>query len=480
MDNLNEINNNNTATNSEKHIEKMSSGELVPPLKLTEKKLMINMQDIDDDEDENDNNEIDINDIDEDDDNEEDIDDGDEDEADDDDDDNDYENYEIERQLEEDVAAYGEIIHDNSVLSNEDERSLNESINVELIKMLNRSSGESNEPLNLNLFKLQDHFRLFGNRGDDDNEVEAIINNSAHTNNTTTKTNKNSLLKSHQENEFDILDEDTSEANGLRKRLHAANLEILNLNNFINELNVDINKVKSESTNLQMKYSQLKFDNKELISQLRRISSEKEELIKELNNATASRLKSMNEAKRYKSDAEAIHREYTQIMSERDQVHKEMEALQEQLCKERDKIKSISCNHSDVEQLRKDLSAAVCDRDKALAELQSYCEQYGAIINCSVMQNSTGTMTNGALTSSALYETTASDSGGDLSSNNCSNNNTNNSSSINNATFDVNRNSNACLYDQFLSVKDEKILQENDNLKHEIRGNLKKKEDIFK
>jgi chromosome segregation ATPase len=126
---------------------------------------------------------------------------------------------------------------------------------------------------------------------------------------------------------------------------------------------------KSQTHSFEQKYLQVNFQLKDTQSQLKHAQTDKEDLLKELNNLIASKLKLQNEVKRYKVDYEAIHKEYTQIMSERDLVHKEIEALQEQLCKEKDKIKSLTSNCTEIDVLKRELSSAINDRDLALNEV---------------------------------------------------------------------------------------------------------------
>ena len=86
-----------------------------------------------------------------------------------------------------------------------------------------------------------------------------------------------------------------------------------------------------------------------------------------MNNLIASKLKLQHEFKRSKVELDALHREYSQIMSERDSVHKEIEALQEQLCKEKDKFKTQNINEIDL--LKKELQNVLQERDKAVNEV---------------------------------------------------------------------------------------------------------------
>lgn len=137
----------------------------------------------------------------------------------------------------------------------------------------------------------------------------------------------------------------------------------------IDILKSELVMAKSESHSFEQKYLQVKFELKDTQSQLKHVQSDKDDLLKELNNLIASKLKLQNEIKRYKSDYEAIHKEYTQVMSERDLVHKEIEALQEQLCKEKDKIKYLTSNCTEIDVLKRELSTAITDRDLALNEV---------------------------------------------------------------------------------------------------------------
>lgn len=113
-----------------------------------------------------------------------------------------------------------------------------------------------------------------------------------------------------------------------------------------------------------------------------------EEAVKEINQAMAVRIKASKDIKRLTEERNAAMQEYALIMSERDSVHKEIEKLQDEVSSTNTKMKQVenSSKKQDeekrkylcqVELLKREIEAALVDRDKAIKEAHELREKVG-------------------------------------------------------------------------------------------------------
>ena len=113
-----------------------------------------------------------------------------------------------------------------------------------------------------------------------------------------------------------------------------------------------------------------------------------EEAVKEINQAMTVRIKASKDIKRLTEERNAAMQEYALIMSERDSVHKEIEKLQDEVSSTNTKMKQVenSSKKQDeekrkylcqVELLKREIEAALVDRDKAIKEAHELREKVG-------------------------------------------------------------------------------------------------------
>uniref|UniRef100_A0A8D8WDJ1 Disks large homolog 5 n=1 Tax=Cacopsylla melanoneura TaxID=428564 RepID=A0A8D8WDJ1_9HEMI len=121
---------------------------------------------------------------------------------------------------------------------------------------------------------------------------------------------------------------------------------------------------------------------------LAKVQQQHEDAVKEINTAMAVRMKASKDLKRLTEERNAAMQEYSLIMSERDSVHKEMEKLSEDLTQAVRKIKTLEIENKDhqeekktlsyqIETLKREISSALHDRDKALKECNDLRERFG-------------------------------------------------------------------------------------------------------
>ncbi|KAF8796408.1 Disks large like protein [Argiope bruennichi] len=115
--------------------------------------------------------------------------------------------------------------------------------------------------------------------------------------------------------------------------------------------------------------------------QLAKVQQQRDEAMKEINQAMAIRIKATKDIARLTEERNAAVQEYSLIMSERDTVHKEMERMQEELNEAQKVIKSSEGTNKataeEVETLRREITSALQDRDRALKECNDLREKYG-------------------------------------------------------------------------------------------------------
>ncbi|XP_022255283.1 disks large homolog 5-like isoform X3 [Limulus polyphemus] len=113
--------------------------------------------------------------------------------------------------------------------------------------------------------------------------------------------------------------------------------------------------------------------------QLAKVQQQRDDAMKEINQAMAVRMKATKDLARLTEERNAAVQEYSLIMSERDQVHKEIERLQEELGEAQKRCSAAVGQQktSMVESLRREISSALQDRDRALKECNDLREKYG-------------------------------------------------------------------------------------------------------
>ena len=121
---------------------------------------------------------------------------------------------------------------------------------------------------------------------------------------------------------------------------------------------------------------------------LAKVQRQHEEAVKEINQAMAVRIKASKDIKRLTEERNAAMQEYALIMSERDSVHKEIEKLQDEVSTTNSKMmeaensskkndeekRSYICQ---IELLKREIEAALLDRDKAIKEAHELREKVG-------------------------------------------------------------------------------------------------------
>ncbi|XP_071442600.1 disks large homolog 5 isoform X2 [Hetaerina americana] len=121
---------------------------------------------------------------------------------------------------------------------------------------------------------------------------------------------------------------------------------------------------------------------------LAKVQQQHEEAVKEVNLAMAVRMKTTKEMKRLTEERNAAMQEYSLIMSERDTVHKEIEKLTEDVGRAASKVEQLQSENKtlveekktlsyQMETLRREISSALHDRDKALKECNDLRERFG-------------------------------------------------------------------------------------------------------
>ena len=102
----------------------------------------------------------------------------------------------------------------------------------------------------------------------------------------------------------------------------------------------------------------------------------------------AVRIKASKDIKRLTEERNAAMQEYALIMSERDSVHKEIEKLQDEVSTTNNKMKEAESSSKkndeekrsyicQIELLKREIEAALLDRDKAIKEAHQLRETVG-------------------------------------------------------------------------------------------------------
>ena len=134
---------------------------------------------------------------------------------------------------------------------------------------------------------------------------------------------------------------------------------------------------------------------------LAKVQRQHEEAVKEINQAMAVRIKASKDIKRLTEERNAAMQEYALIMSERDSVHKEIEKLQDEVSATNTKMKEVenSSKKQDeekrkylcqIELLKREIEAALIDRDKAIKEAHELREKVGEREKSSLESSSQG------------------------------------------------------------------------------------------
>merc|ERR1712108_14161 len=119
-----------------------------------------------------------------------------------------------------------------------------------------------------------------------------------------------------------------------------------------------------------------------------KVQRQHEEAVKEINQAMAVRIKASKDIKRLTEERNAAMQEYSMIMSERDSVHKEIEKLQDDVSNTNSKMNEVESKskiHDEekrklicqIELLRREIDAALLDRDRTIKEAHELREKLG-------------------------------------------------------------------------------------------------------
>ena len=134
---------------------------------------------------------------------------------------------------------------------------------------------------------------------------------------------------------------------------------------------------------------------------LAKVQRQHEEAVKEINQAMAVRIKASKDIKRLTEERNAAMQEYALIMSERDSVHKEIEKLQDEVSVTNTKMKEVESSSKkqdeekrkylcQIELLKREIEAALIDRDKAIKEAHELREKVGEREKSSLESSSQG------------------------------------------------------------------------------------------
>ena len=134
---------------------------------------------------------------------------------------------------------------------------------------------------------------------------------------------------------------------------------------------------------------------------LAKVQRQHEEAVKEINQAMAVRIKASKDIKRLTEERNAAMQEYALIMSERDSVHKEIEKLQDEVSSTNTKMKEVESSSKkqdeekrkylcQIELLKREIEAALIDRDKAIKEAHELREKVGEREKSSLESSSQG------------------------------------------------------------------------------------------
>ena len=115
----------------------------------------------------------------------------------------------------------------------------------------------------------------------------------------------------------------------------------------------------------------------------------------------AVRIKASKDIKRLTEERNAAMQEYALIMSERDSVHKEIEKLQDEVSVTNTKMKEVESSSKkqdeekrkylcQIELLKREIVAALIDRDKAIKEAHELREKVGEREKSSLESSSQG------------------------------------------------------------------------------------------
>jgi chromosome segregation ATPase len=156
----------------------------------------------------------------------------------------------------------------------------------------------------------------------------------------------------------------------LKTELKKSQMNYANLVDSLNCEKISNAQLKKTIVGLQDNNDELKHEIRSLNVKLNNFAHTNESLNRDMNGLVQARLKLHSESKRYRYEYEELKAEYTQVMSERDCVHKEIEALQEQLCKEKDRFKSqLNNNKDDLGATRVELENLKNDNEALLQEV---------------------------------------------------------------------------------------------------------------
>merc|ERR1719150_270933 len=179
----------------------------------------------------------------------------------------------------------------------------------------------------------------------------------------------------------------TSHSAALAKLEHSQE-EIVRYKKQYEEMLTERNKFKQQCTQAIRQWDQALREKNDYRDALAKVQRQHEEAVKEINQAMAVRIKASKDIKRLTEERNAAMQEYALIMSERDSVHKEIEKLQDEVSTTNSKMmeaensskkndeekRSYICQ---IELLKREIEAALLDRDKAIKEAHELREKVG-------------------------------------------------------------------------------------------------------
>merc|ERR1712223_558577 len=155
-----------------------------------------------------------------------------------------------------------------------------------------------------------------------------------------------------------------------------------------NEVLLERNQFKQQCTQGIRQWDEDLREKNKYKDALAKVKRQHDDAIKEINQAMTVRIKASKDLKRLTEERNAAMQEYALIMSERDSVHKEIEKLQDEVSTTNSKMmeaensskkndeekRSYICQ---IELLKREIEAALLDRDKAIKEAHEHREKVG-------------------------------------------------------------------------------------------------------
>jgi len=171
-------------------------------------------------------------------------------------------------------------------------------------------------------------------------------------------------------------------------KLEHSQEEIVRYKKQYEDMLTERNKFKQQCTQAIRQWDQALRERNDYRDMLAKVQRQHEEAVKEINQAMVKGIKASKDIKRLTEERNAAMQEYSMIMSERDSVHKEIEKLQDEVSNTNSKMKEVETRtkvHDEekrklvcqIELLRREIDAALLDRDKAIKEAHELREKLG-------------------------------------------------------------------------------------------------------